>query len=961
MFRVIGEVDAHVDGRRLDVGHARQRAVLACLLVDVNRPISADQLIDRVWADAPPQKARNALAAYISRLRRVLAAADETEIVRGPGGYILRADALAVDLHLFRHHVAQARKADGPVQAATIFDQALDIWRGEPIPAVDTPWANETRSSLESEHLSVTLDRNDAALATGRHAELLSDLVDTWQTHPLDERVAGQLMVAQYRNGRQAEALDTYRVMRERLVAELGVDPSPSLDAVHRQLLGGDRSRPAMRPATPPSSAVPRHPTRLIGRDDDVQRVLVALKAGPVVTLTGVGGVGKTRLALAAAADIAGSFADGVYVCELAPLGDGAAVGQTVAATLRLQPGRDLNPDDAVVDFLRPRQLLLVVDNCEHVLADAAQLIDRIGRHCPRVKFLATSREPLSVDAERVIPVSPLSELHAAELFVVRARASRPDFDPDHEPAGVVDEICRRLDGLPLAIELAAARMRAMSGRDLARRLDRLRLLSGGTRGAHPRQQSVTATIDWSYRLLSEPEQALFARLSVFAGGFDLDAAHAVCAEPGHAQDDTLDLLIALVDKSMVIVRPVGDSTRYGVLETLRTYGREVLQDKGAVDDVAARHARYYTEFVELAAAGIQGPDEQAWIQRIMPGPGGYSTPEYDNLRTAFEYAFAGGNFDLGLRLVTSLPELLFMRTGVHSGEWAARLVAVADPAHPLFTAAVGTAARAAWIVGRYTRARALANLAPIGVTGAPIPYCADPTDVLADTALYEGDPATALTHYEAQMTAARRSGDPRRLVWILYNITLAHAAKRTPAAGLAAAEEAMRVAEATAATNANPTTQSMALCALARAVAESDPDRAMALYDQAGTLAVSVTNNWLRGIACAEDAAIRAIHGDPAETAGILIELVEHWDLAGPGIGSYQWATLRDVTRLLVRLGSGDDALALHHALVAAGHEPPLSAAQLAQLGDSGEIPSKGMTDREAVQLATTTLRRYL
>lgn len=958
MFRILGEVDAHIDGQRLDVGHTRQRCVLVSLLVDVNRPVSTDQLIDRVWADAPPQKARNALAAYISRLRRLLAGTDESEIVHGPSGYTLQADPHSVDLHLFRHHVSRARAATSPRDATATFNRALDLWQGEPFVAIDTPWVNELRTSLEAERLSVTLDRNDAALQAGRHADLLNELVATLQAHPLDERVAGQLMLAQFRSGRQAQALDTYRRIRDRLVRELAVDPGPALEAVHAQILNGDPGGPS---APGPSSVLPRTPSTLIGRDGDVRQVLDALNASPEVTLVGVGGVGKTRLALAAADEASAHFADGVYICELAPLNSGSAVGQAVAAALRLPSERDRGYSDAVIDFLRSRELLLVVDNCEHVLADVAQLIGDIGRQCPRVRILATSREPLSVDAERVIPVNPLSERHAAELFVVRARASRPDFDPDHEPAGVVDEICRRLDGLPLAIELAAARMRAMSGRDLARRLDRLRLLSGGTRSAHPRQQSVTATIDWSYRLLSEPEQALFARLSVFAGGFDLDAAHAVCAEPGHTQDDTLDLLITLVDKSMVIVRAVGDSTRYGVLETLRAYGRESLQDNGSLDSVAARHARYYTELVEMAAAGIQGPDEQAWIQRIMPGPAGYSTPEYDNLRSAFEYAMAGGDLGLGLRLVTSLPELLFMRTGVHSGEWAARLVAVADPGHPLFTAAVGTAARAAWIVGRYARARTLANLAPARVAGTPIPYCADPTDVLADTALYEGDPATALTHYEAQLTAARESADPRRLVWILYNITVAHAAMRTPAAGLAAAEEAMRVAEATPAATANPTTRSMALCALARAVAESDPDGAMELYDQAGTLAVSVTNNWLRGIACAEDAAIRAIHGDLAETAEILIELVEHWDLAGPGIGSYQWATLRDVTRLLVRLGSRDDALALHHALVAAGREPPLSAAQLAELGGSAGIPPKEMTEREAVHLATTTLRRYL
>src|SRR6185312_3817243 len=291
------------------------------------------------------------------------------------------------------------------------------------------------------------------------------------------------------------------------------------------------------------------------------------LLVSPVVTLTGVGGVGKTRLALEVASRLEGRFDDGAVLCELASVDDGSAVGHAVAAALRLQQQHGLGIEDTVIDFLRTHRMLLIVDNCEHVLPAAARLVDQIARHCPGVVVLSTSREALGVEGERIVPVAPLPDDDATALFAERAKAGRPDFDLDHEPVGAVAEICRRLDGLPLAIELAAARMRAMSSLDVARRLDGLRLLSGGTRDAPRRQQSLAATIDWSYHLLTDREQALFVGLSVFAGGFDLEAAHGVCGVGDNTEDDTLDLLIGLLDKSMVKMRAGTARSRYFLLE----------------------------------------------------------------------------------------------------------------------------------------------------------------------------------------------------------------------------------------------------------------------------------------------------------------------------------------------------------------------------------------------------------
>jgi predicted ATPase/DNA-binding SARP family transcriptional activator len=947
-FRLLGDVEASADGRRLDIGPARQRCVLVALLIDVNRLVPTDQLIDRVWADELPHRARNSLAGYLSRLRQVIGD-DGAEIARQPGGYVLTSDPQSIDLHCFRQLTGRARAATDPVEADALFEKALALWRGVPFASLDTPWLNDVRTALESERLAVALDRNDAGLRAGRHGELLPVLATMAADHPLDERMAGQLMLAQFRCGRQADALETFRAMRDRLVDELGTDPGPALRRIHQQILDGDPGQhvqpPVPRvPVTPRSRmSVPRRITSFVGREDDIAAVADAVGGGPLVTLAGVGGVGKTRLALEVASRLEEQFDDGALFCELAGLDDGSAVTHAVAAALRLQQQQGLDIEASVIEFLRPRGMLLVVDNCEHVLPAVARLVDRIVKHCPNVVVLATSREALAVEGERIIPVPPLREAEATMLFAERAKAGRPDFDLDHEPVGAVAEICRRLDGLPLAIELAAARMRAMTSLDVARRLDGLRLLSGGARDASPRHQSLAATIDWSYRLLTDAEQALFMRLSLFAGGFDLAAAHGVCGADGETEDDTLDLLTGLLDKSMVKMRASTGGSRYLVLETLRAFGRDRLRENDIVDDCMSRHARYYTALAEQGAAGMHGADEGAWVARMLP--------DYDNLRVAFEHVMADEDVDTALRLVTSLSEFIHLRIGYESSEWAERAVRIAEPGHPLYAAAVGFAARGAWNRGETERARSLAGLAEGRVPTRGNGRVAYPGDVLADLALYEGDAEGALAHYDAEMARARGDADPIRLVWTLFYVAICHAALRASENGVAAAQEAVEVSDATA----NPTARSMARYALGLVLKKSQPDRALALFCDAAELAASVQNFWWHGIALMEAASTRAVHGETATAAVALIEVIDHWDRVGDW--SQQWLNLRYVTRFLVRVGADDDALALHHALVDAGKDSPLEPGDVARLGVREGRP---MTGAEAVTLARSALAQY-
>jgi tetratricopeptide (TPR) repeat protein len=485
---------------------------------------------------------------------------------------------------------------------------------------------------------------------------------------------------------------------------------------------------------------------------------------------------------------------------------------------------------------------------------------------------------------------------------------------------------------------LAAARMRVMSSLDLARRLDGLRLLSGGARGAMPRQQSLAATIDWSYRLLSDPEQSLFARLSVFAGGFELDAVHGVCGDDTVDEDETLERLTGLVDKSMVMVGAGTTKTRYGVLETLRAYGRERLQDTGSSEKYAARHAAYFTKLAMCAATGMHGADEREWVERLLP--------DYDNLRTAFEYAMAAGDIDVALQLVTSLSEVVHLRIGYESSGWAERALARAGSDHPLFAAAVGFAARGAWNRGDFERARSLARIADDRVPGRGNGRVAYPGDVLADLALYEGDANTALTHYDREMARARDDDDPIRLVWTLFYVAICHAALRTPENGVAAAKEAVQVSDATA----NPTARSMARYALGLVLKKAEPDHALVLFDDAAELAASVRNFWWHGIALMEAAATRAVHGEPSTAARELVAVLDHWERVGDW--SQQWLNLRYVTRFLVRQGADDDALAVHYALVAADKPSPLDEPP----ADRIDV----LSGAEAVARARAVLARY-
>jgi predicted ATPase/DNA-binding SARP family transcriptional activator len=950
-FRILGPLEVTTGGVARSLGGPKPRALLATLLLNRGTVVSSDRLVTAAWGNTPPRDAAGALQAYVSRLRAVLDPTASGLLLHRAPGYVLDVPDDDLDAAVFTNLVSRGLRLaeSGERQdAVAALGTALELWRGETLAEFDAAYIDPDGhlARLHELWLVATEERSQALVRLGRSREVVPELESLVQRFPNRERLAVVLMEALYGDGRQADALSVYQHLRSYLVDELGVEPSEPTRRAHLQVLNQDAAL-ATSDTNPPTNLSGSR-TELVGRAEDVAQVANALRRSSLVTLTGVGGVGKSRLALEVAAHERPRFADGTWWCELAPLRAGGRVTQAVATALRVQQRQGLTLEETLVEYLGDRSLLLVLDNCEHVLAEAVPLVDRLLSYCPRVVILATSRETLFTEGEQVWPVEPLSTEDARHLFAQRARAARPTATADLDDATSVEEICRRLDGLPLAIELAAARTRAMSSKEVLRRLDDERLLARESRTGHARQNSLAATIEWSYELLTPAEQELFVRLSVFAGSAHLEAVHAVCGEETWAESATLDLLTALADKSMVVVATGSDDTRYRVLELLGAYGRARVPADGAL---ARRHAAYFAHLAEQAAQGALGPDEERWIRRTLP--------DADNLHTAFEWAFSNGDGDLTLRLGAALTEVLQLRLGYEAAAGAERALDLATPDHPLYVAIVGAAARGAWNLGDFDRARRLAELAEGRVPPTGTARIAYPGDVLADVALYAGDVETTMAHYSAAVAAARAEDDPLRLVWALYYVAICHAVRRNPALGVPVAEESLEIAELTA----NPTARSMARYALGIVLKKSDPQRALSLFDEAARLAASVENFWWRGIALMEAASTRAVHADPLDAARDFIEVLDHWQRTGDQ--TQQWLNLRYVVRLLVRLGSDEDAVTLHHYLVSVGKPSPIDSTQALDLLGGGEdsrlamaiARGRAMSVTQAVSFAKSSL----
>ena len=528
---------------------------------------------------------------------------------------------------------------------------------------------------LEELHRCVVEELVEAELACGRHRDRLASLSKLVSEEPLRERRWALLMVALYRSGQQAEALRAFQRANAAL-GDLGLMLGPELVSLERAISAGDLSlgpetlgwlssaggTPPRTTLAPSLGNLPVPLTSFVGREVERARVTDALAISRVVTLTGVGGVGKTRLALQVAGEVAPRFPDGVWLCELASVRDHDRVVEAVAAVLGVSASPDSTREESLIAYLGDKHLLLLIDNCEHLLRSAARLVVAIEGACPQARVLATSREGLNIGGEQLLIVPALGlpadgsmieasgECEAVHLFADRAAAVKAGFAVDRTNRADVVSICTRLDGMALAIELAAARIQAMNPAELARRLDqRFRLLSGGNRVAVERHQTLRATIDWSYDLLSEPHQRLLARLSVFVGGCTLDAAEEVCAGDPIEPGDVFELLAGLVARSLVVADDTGPDTRYRLLETIRQYAEERLEPAERIQ-LRERHVGCYVSFVEAVARGTCGPDQLRWIRQ--------AEPELDNLRAAMAWTLANDDAVNAERFLSSADDV---------------------------------------------------------------------------------------------------------------------------------------------------------------------------------------------------------------------------------------------------------------------------------------------------------------
>jgi predicted ATPase/DNA-binding SARP family transcriptional activator len=687
-YGILGTTQAlRDDGTPVAVGGPRLRALLAALALRAGGPVPARVLIDEVWGPEPPADPQDALQTLVARLRRALG---PQQLASGPEGYRLT----CADTDLSRFGALAAEDTAESLRAA------LALWRGPAL--ADLPERADAAAGCEARRDTVRRRLLAADLALGRTEAVLRELAELIGRQPLDESLQVLRLRALRAAGRTPEALLGYEEFRLRLADALGTDPGPELRAVHAELLA-DPADPALPPPTlpPPTPQPPTLPptpppgnlrprlNSFVGRDADLAGLRSALGRQRLLTLTGPGGSGKTRLAQEAAqAQSAEVCPDGVWLVELAPLDDPQSVPGAVLNALGLRAtlhvgskateplgvsvgGEPESPLDRLLDHCAGRRLLVVLDNCEHLVQAAAELAERLVTDCPGVSVLATSREPLGVPGEAVLPVEPLPDPAALRLL-----AERGAIDPARDLEACT-EICRRLDGLPLAIELAAARLRALTPRQLADRLDsRFQLLTGGSRTHLPRQQTLRAVVDWSWDLLDKPERLLLARLSVFAGGWTLDAAERICADVELPSGEIAGLLAALVDKSLVQASLETAPARYRMLETIHEYASERFQESSDSQQMTDRHICHYRELARTTDPLLRGADQLAALTLLET--------EHDNLRAALRRAVASGAEAEALCLTLSLNWFWQLRTYESEAHGWYTAVAALHPGDPL-------------------------------------------------------------------------------------------------------------------------------------------------------------------------------------------------------------------------------------------------------------------------------------
>ena len=864
-YRLLGSIEVADDGRPIAVPSVQQRLLLAMLLVEPGRTVPTSALIDGLWGDRLPSDPGASLRTQVARLRRRLGAR-AGDLITADVGYRLAVGEGCLDTQVFEKLLAEGR-----------VDDALALWRGPALAEfLDRDFAAAAAARLDDLRLGAQEDRAAMALAEGRAHSAVADLEPLIAQHPERERGRGLLMEALYRAGRQTDALTVFDTWRRELVQH-GLEPGPALVELERRILQHQF------PAT--GRTFPAPASSFVGREHDLTAAATTLGVERVVTLCGPGGVGKTRLGLELSRRLSDRYPDGVWFCDLSTLRRPSQVDRAVAAAVGVPDAVPRRFGDQLVaqliDRLASRRMLLVLDNCEHLLHPVARIVDRIVGHTDGITVLATSRERLGADGEIVQPVEPLDAAAATELFIDRARAIDPTFALD-EPS--VQRICARLDRLPLAVELAAACMNATTASELVDALDNpLGLLTSGSR-ATARHASLSAVIDWSYQTLSSEERVAFDRFAVFAGRVDADAAVIVTGA-------SLGVLLRLVDRSLLTAYRA-KVTQYSMLETLRDYALARLRQRTQLDATRQDHAAWAVDLAEHAAAHLSGPSEPEWAAR--------AARHIDEFRAAHVWLI-GHDPEAALRLSAALHPWAFWRGRSEVFRMAEVAAATASTASPRWADVVSSAAVGAWQRGDLAAAEAGARAAAGHRRG---------LEVLADVAFLRGDLARARVLFLEAAALAEASGDTLQVVWDLGSAALAlhyggHTVDGEPARVMAIADRC-----------GSPSARAFGLFVIGEVNANEHQLRtALEVADQVGS-------DFLSNLAVVSLAAATARKGDTTLALDYYERAIRTWQQVGAW--SPLWVTLRTFARVLADLDLHHDAATLHGAT----HRPRTGAA---------------------------------
>ncbi len=876
-LRLLGPLELRrPDGDLVRIGSGRQRKLLSALAMHPNTAVDAELLVELVWGDELPADPAGALQTAVARLRRLLPPG--MAIATADRSYRLVIDPAELDVVRLR----AAAEKDGGVEE---LDVALALWRGHPFLELDHPSVAPEVAQLVELRTSLAQARGQALLDGGRADEAVAALDALVRAEPLREPAVGLLARALLAAGRHADALACLARLRRELRDELGVDPSPELRALERQVLHqeiGPSSR-GMRPPLPVSS--------LRGRDGEVGRVAELLGRCRLVTLAGTGGVGKSRLAAHVAHAVAGRYDDGVVSVELATLRQPAEVAGAVAAALRLTDSVAETLAERIVAVLAVRRALLVLDNCEHLAGAVAELVEAVTTGTTGVDVLLTSREALRADGEHVLAIRPLAAADAVALLADRIRAADPEADATD--TATLAGIATRLDGLPLALELAAARVPALGPSGLLAALDEpLDALGRGRRTAAPRHRSLRAVVEWSTGLLTETERELFVRLAVFGGAVEADAVVAVCAGPGLPAAVTRQALADLVDRSLVTVAHAGGPPRYGMLETLRAFGRGRLVARRDAAALRARHADWALLLAGEVARGRWGPAEPEFVARF--------DAHLAELRRAHGWLAETGRIEDLLRLSLVLADFAEQRQRVDLARLVDEALAVAgDAAHPLAARLLGRAAHPAWQRGDLDTAqrRCEQAVALAAALGAP-EVARDAHGAMGNIELFRGRPEAAARHSRRAAELAAAAGDrPGRLL-ALVDLTLneTYAGEHGAAAGYEPEISAL------ATELGSPTGLGWAAYAAGERWAERDPQRAVPLLQRALEHAQAADASFLAGVVRHTLLTTAARGDDPAAALPRFAPLIDHWHRCGAW--TQLWIALRSLVETLSRDG---------------------------------------------------------